>query len=82
MLRSVEATIDEQGHVSLSEPVTVSRPTRAIVTILDESVDSSLEPLILAESSLEDWLTPEEDEAWKHLADLPDLDAPADEAKR
>lgn len=74
MLRTVEATIDEHGHVSLNEPMAVSRPTRAIVTLLDE-IDPSLEPYLLSERALSDWLCPEEDEAWKHLAELPDLDA-------
>jgi hypothetical protein len=31
------------------------------------------EPFILSESALIDWLRPEEDEAWKHLGDLPEL---------
>lgn len=75
MLRTVEAIIDEHGHVQLNEPVKVNRPTRAIVTLLDEGYDSSMEPYVLAESALSDWLRPEEDEAWKHLAELPDLDS-------
>jgi hypothetical protein len=38
MLRTVEATIDKDGNVSLSEPVFVSRKSRALLTILDAPV--------------------------------------------
>ena len=31
------------------------------------------EVTLLSEAALTDWLRPEEDKAWKHLADLPDL---------
>jgi len=69
MIRTIEATIDQKGHISLSEPVKLSSSCRALVLILDE------EPLIhvneealLSESALaEDWNRPEEDEAWQHL---------------
>jgi len=76
MLRTVEATIDEHGHVTLGEPVKVPRTTRVLLTILDDDASDGLhEAMNLAESALADgWLNPEEDEAWKHLADLPDLD--------
>ncbi len=36
MARTIEATIDEQGTVHLSEPVALPTPQRALVTILDE----------------------------------------------
>lgn len=35
MLRTMEATIDEQGHVELNEPIVLSRRSRALVTILE-----------------------------------------------
>lgn len=43
---------------------------RVIVTLLDESVldPESLENSILSEDSLaKEWVSPEEEEAWKHL---------------
>lgn len=44
------------------------------VTHQESEVETANEAAILAESALaKDWLRPEEDEAWKHLADLPDL---------
>jgi hypothetical protein len=40
---------------------------RALVTILDEPLES-IETSLLAEKNLaEDWLKPEEDKAWSHL---------------
>ena len=74
MLRTVEAIIDEHGQVKLSEEVSLRAPTRALVTILDEAIDDSLDAAILSESALaEGWSGPEADEAWKHLADLPSI---------
>lgn len=37
MLQSVEATVDVNGTVHLSEPLRVEKTTRAIVTLLEES---------------------------------------------
>jgi hypothetical protein len=78
MLRTVEATIDENGQVRLKEEVSLNGPARALVTILDEPSSDSValnEAAILSETSLaEGWSGPDADEAWKHLAELPDLD--------
>jgi hypothetical protein len=67
MLRTVEATIDERGVVHLKEQVRVSHPTRALVTILEDS-DSVADVTAASEAALaEDWSRPEEDQAWSHL---------------
>lgn len=61
MLQTIEATIDEQGNVQLLEPIQLSKPRRAFVTILTEGRD-------LPETALaEDWNRSEEDAAWSHL---------------
>jgi hypothetical protein len=66
MIRMVEAIIDAKGQVSLLEPVHLSSPRRALVTILDE--DAAAETALLSEAALsEDWDRPEEDAAWAHL---------------
>ena len=66
MLKSVEAIVESNGEVRLKEPIHLNNPCRAIVTILDEEAVS--ETALLSEASLsEDWLRPEEDEAWSHL---------------
>ncbi len=68
MKQTVEAIIDEQGRIRLMEPVKVKGVHRALVTILDEAPVEMDEATRLAERALEeDWLRPEEDEAWKHL---------------
>ena len=68
MKQTVEAIIDEKGHVRLVEPVEIKGMRRALVTILDEAPAEIDEVTHLAEKALaEDWLKPEEDEAWTHL---------------
>lgn len=69
MIRTVEATIDEQGNVKLLEPVQLPSTRRALVTILEDppSVDVN-ETAVLSEPALaKDWNRPEEDAAWSHL---------------
>ena len=67
MLQTIEATIDEYGNVRLLEPVQLSEPRRAFVTILSGESDTS-EFAVLSEAALaKDWHRPEEDLAWAHL---------------
>ena len=68
MLQTVEAWIDENGQIRLLEPLTLSRPSRAFVTILSSYLKEDNETALLSESSLAvDWNRKEEDEAWAHL---------------
>jgi hypothetical protein len=69
MIRTVEAVVDEQGHVRLTEAVRLTRSQRALVTILDEDPAPEVdETARLSELALaEDWGRPEEDEAWSYL---------------
>ena len=48
---------------------------RVLITILDEEPElSGRESALLSEPALAvEWLTPEEDAAWSHLAQLPSL---------
>ena len=67
MQQTIEATIDEQGNVRLLEPIQLSEPRRAVVTILTDERDFS-ETALLSEAALaEDWNRPEEDAAWSYL---------------
>ena len=67
MQQTIEATIDEQGNVQLLEPIQLSEPRRAVVTILTDERDFS-ETAWLSEAALaEDWNRPEEDAAWWYL---------------
>jgi len=68
MLITVEAIIDPTGTVRILQPITISTARRALVTILDEPVSEASEASLLSEAALaEDWLRPEEDEAWAYL---------------
>ncbi len=69
MIRTVEATIDEQGNVRLLEPVKLVSTRRALVTILEDAPVAQVnETALLSEAALaKDWNRPEEDVAWSHL---------------
>jgi len=70
MLKTVEATIDEQGNVKLLEPIQLSKPERAFVIIFSEEPDVSETALLSEDALAEHWLRPEEDAAWEHLQHL------------
>ena len=65
---TVEAIIDPSGVVRILQPVDIQTSRRALVTILDEPVIETAESALLSENALaEDWLRPEEDDAWSYL---------------
>lgn len=67
MIRTVEATIDEQGVVLLQETVALSGVHRALVTILDEEPHVNAAALLSEAALAEDWNRPEEETAWLYL---------------
>ena len=65
MLQTIEVEIDASGRIHPLEPMQSLPIGRALLTLLNPPVDEALQ---LAEAALaEDWLRPEEDEAWAHL---------------
>ena len=66
-MRTLEAIIDEQGRVTLLQPLETGGPRRALVVLLDEAITSVDEAAALSEKALEDWNRAEEDSAWSHL---------------
>ena len=66
---SIRATVDENGEVHLREKIALNGPCEAIVTIIDDERAVLFgETALLSEAALaEDWDSPEEDEAWRHL---------------
>jgi len=66
MLKTLEAIIEQDGVVSLNEPIKLSRRSKALVTILEE-VSEVDEAMMLSESALQDWNRPEENEACANL---------------
>lgn len=70
MMQTVQAVIDKNGKVLLLENVQISKPRRALVTILDEEGFDEIPNMnaLLSENALAiDWNRPEEEEAWTHL---------------
>jgi predicted DNA-binding antitoxin AbrB/MazE fold protein len=72
MLQTIEAVIDEKGVLRFLQPVKLPKRRRVIITILDEEpTEDAVNLALLSEAALgKDWLRPEEDEAWSHLAQL------------
>jgi hypothetical protein len=65
---TVEAVIDEEGNVKILQRVPLSGVRRALVVILDEPGRVVAETALLSEATLaEDWMRPEEEEAWSYL---------------
>jgi hypothetical protein len=67
MLRTIEAVVEPDGSVRLLEPISVPTARRALLTVLDESVDPADLTALLSEQALADWNRPEEDAAWQYL---------------
>lgn len=75
MLQTIEGLTDGKGRLRLLLPTDLPPMRRVLITILDEEPDlTARESAMLSESALaQEWLTPEEDAAWPHLAQLPSL---------
>jgi hypothetical protein len=73
MIQTIEATIDTNGRIILHDEIKLKKKYRALVTILEEEPKAEVsETALLSETVLaKDWNTPEEDEAWQHLDELP-----------
>jgi predicted DNA-binding antitoxin AbrB/MazE fold protein len=68
MLCTYRARVDEDGTIRLLEPVRLKKGCQVLITFLDhETVISST--ALLSEDALDDWLRPEEKEAWAYLAE-------------
>jgi hypothetical protein len=66
MIKTVEAVVDDEGKVTLVQPVRLESSRRALVVILDEPGAIGDETALLSEAALADWSRPEEDAAWSH----------------
>ena len=75
MIQTFEGMIDRKGKVRLLEAVKLPPMRRVLITVLNEEPElSARETAMLSEAALAvDWLTPEEDTTWSHLAQLPSL---------
>ena len=75
MIQTFEGVIDRKGRLRLLDSVKLPPMRRVLITVLNEELElSARDTAMLSESALAvDWLTPEEDVAWSHLAQLPSL---------
>lgn len=69
MLRTFEAVIEPDGRVRLLEPVSLTAPCRALVTVLEEigDDDEANATALLSEPALAEWNSEDEDRAWADL---------------
>lgn len=68
MIQILEALIHENGTVKLLEPIHLSSPRRALVTILEAPAEVRHEAALFSEMALAaDWNREKENEAWSHL---------------
>ena len=64
MARTIEVEIDEAGEVHPIAPDVKLPRGRAVLSWPD---GDDLYPSLMSEKALEDWLRPEENEAWAYL---------------
>jgi hypothetical protein len=63
-----EAVVEPDGRLRLSSAVHLEKGLKVLVAVPRSEKDSALSGIALSEPSLaDDWLNPEEEEAWTHL---------------
>jgi hypothetical protein len=63
-----EAVVEPDGRLRLSSSVHLEKGLKVLVAVPRSEKDSALSGIALSEPSLaDDWLNPEEEEAWAHL---------------
>ncbi len=66
MFTTIEAEVDEDGHIRPKEPVMLAPGSRVLITVLEVE---GAETALLSETALAvDWQRPEEEAAWSHLS--------------
>ncbi|MFA5803524.1 MAG: hypothetical protein WC879_02670 [Melioribacteraceae bacterium] len=66
-MQSIQTIIEPNGHIRFPGNLRISKPTKAIITFLEEESKLRFTELVSEKSLAEDWNKPEEDEAWAHL---------------
>ncbi len=63
-----EAVVETDGRIRLSRPVHLEKGLKVLVAVPRSEKDSALSGTELSEPALaDDWLNPDEEEAWFHL---------------
>jgi hypothetical protein len=66
MFPTIEAEVDEKGHIQPKEAVILPPGSRVLITVLEANGSESA---LLSEAALAaDWERPEEEAAWSHLS--------------
>ncbi|NCQ18872.1 MAG: hypothetical protein COW71_02030 [Ignavibacteriales bacterium CG18_big_fil_WC_8_21_14_2_50_31_20] len=66
-MQSIQAIIEPNGHIRFPGKFRIKKPTKAIITFLEEENELRFTELVSEKSLAEDWNKSEEDEAWVHL---------------
>ncbi len=68
-LKAIEGTLEPDGRLTTTEPLTITESTRVIVTIeVDGDGEDNIDLALASEKVWgRDWNRPEEDEAWAYL---------------
>ncbi len=68
VLKAVEVTVTPDGRIESEHPLRITRPTRVILTMVEEDGENDIELALASEEAFaRDWNRPEEDEAWAYL---------------
>ena len=63
-----EAVVESDGRIRLNTSVHLEKGLKVLVAVPRSEKDSALSGIALSETSLsDDWLNPDEEEAWTHL---------------
>lgn len=63
-----DAVVESDGRIRLNTSVHLQKGLKVLVAVPRFDKDSALSGIALSEPSLaDDWLNPEEEEAWAHL---------------
>jgi len=63
-----EAVVEPDGRIRLSASVHLEKGLKVLVAVPPSEEDAALSGIALSEPSLaDDWLNPDEEEAWAHL---------------
>jgi hypothetical protein len=63
-----EAVVETDGRIRLSTAVYLEKGLKVLVAVQRSEKDLALSGIVLSEPALaDDWLNPEEEEAWSHL---------------
>ena len=64
----MEVTLRPDGRIDSDQPLSITRPTRVILTMIEEEDGEDIDLGLASESALaKDWNRTEEDEAWAYL---------------